>query len=100
MPLRRFFVTKHERYMCIGPAALRPGDKVFIIAGCNFPIVLREKVSSYGRSTGKFELVGEAYVHSIMAGEAISKIRETTWWEDLLWSRPLKRARWREVAIQ
>ncbi|KAH9233416.1 hypothetical protein K456DRAFT_1838489 [Colletotrichum gloeosporioides 23] len=61
MPLRRFFVTKHERYMCIGPAALRPGDKVFIIAGCNFPIILREKVSSYGRSTGRFELVGEAY---------------------------------------
>ncbi|CAI0654522.1 unnamed protein product [Colletotrichum noveboracense] len=100
MPLRRFFVTKHERYMCIGPAALRPGDKVFIIAGCNFPIILREKVSSYGRSTGRFELVGEAYVHSMMAGEAISKIREIIWWEDLLWSRPLKRVRWREVAIQ
>ncbi|KAK2730266.1 heterokaryon incompatibility protein [Colletotrichum kahawae] len=100
MPLRRFFVTKHERYMGIGPSALRPGDKVFIIAGCNFPVILRETVSSYRKATGTFELVGEAYVHFIMAGEAISKIQETTWWEDLLWFRPLKRVRWREVAIQ
>ncbi|KAK1844644.1 heterokaryon incompatibility protein [Colletotrichum chrysophilum] len=48
---------------------------------------------------GRFEVMGEAYVHSIMAGEALSKIKETTWWEDLLCSRPLKRVRWLEVAI-
>lgn len=42
MSLRRLFVTKNERYMCIGPAVLRSGDKVFITTGCNFHIIQRE----------------------------------------------------------
>ncbi|KAF3803308.1 hypothetical protein GCG54_00013418 [Colletotrichum gloeosporioides] len=75
------------------------------MAGCNFPTTLSEKVSSYGRATGIFELVGEAYgafssVHGIMAGEAISKIRETSWWEDFLDFLPLKQVRWREIMMK
>ncbi|KAK2035968.1 hypothetical protein LZ31DRAFT_571635 [Colletotrichum somersetense] len=60
-PLRRFFVTKHERRACVGPASARPGEKVFVIAGCNFPIVLREGAPGPNGETGVFELVGEAY---------------------------------------
>ncbi|KAK2009000.1 hypothetical protein LZ32DRAFT_631198 [Colletotrichum eremochloae] len=60
-PLRRFFVTKSERRACIGPSSTRPGDKVFVIAGCNFPIVLREVTPGPNGERGMFELLGEAY---------------------------------------
>ncbi|KAH8814954.1 heterokaryon incompatibility protein-domain-containing protein [Xylogone sp. PMI_703] len=50
---RRFFVTKWGD-MCIGPAATVPGDQVFIIAGCNFPLILRREGQSY-------IIVGDAY---------------------------------------
>ncbi|KAF6818395.1 heterokaryon incompatibility protein [Colletotrichum musicola] len=61
MPLRRFFVTRGARYLSIGPASSRPGDKVFVIAGCNFPLILREIAYENGAGTGEFELIGEAY---------------------------------------
>ncbi|KAK2031669.1 hypothetical protein LX32DRAFT_680988 [Colletotrichum zoysiae] len=98
-PLRRFFVTKHERRACVGPASARPGDKVFVIAGCNFPIVLREGAPGPNGETGMFELVGEAYVDGIMTGEAIAKMKAPAWWERLAWWLPLKEVRWSEVAI-
>lgn len=53
MRQRRFFVTE-KGILGIGPAALLPGDHVVIIAGCNFPMVLRAQGSSY-------VVVGEAY---------------------------------------
>lgn len=66
MPLRRFFVTKGERYMGIGPASVKPGDKVFVLAGCNFPLILRDIVDKNGDRNGEFELIGEAYGASMI----------------------------------
>ncbi|KAF9869243.1 hypothetical protein CkaCkLH20_13288 [Colletotrichum karsti] len=100
MPLRRFFVTKGERYLGIGPASARPGDKVFVIAGCNFPLILREIADENGDGTGEFELVGESYVHGIMAGEAISRMKETAWWEGVVrWLFP-KTVKWTKIVIR
>ncbi|KAK2052889.1 hypothetical protein LY76DRAFT_687595 [Colletotrichum caudatum] len=98
-PLRRFFVTRHERRACVGPASARPGDKVFVIAGCNFPIVLREGAPGPNGEAGMFELVGEAYVDGIMTGEAIAEMKAPAWWERLAWWLPLKEVRWSEVVI-
>lgn len=53
MDKRRFFVTT-DGHLCVGPAITQPGDRIHIIAGCNFPIVLRPDGESEG-------LVGEAY---------------------------------------
>lgn len=53
MRLRRFFITNGGN-LSIGPSRLQVGDVISIIAGCNFPMVLRA-VGSY------FNLVGEAY---------------------------------------
>ncbi|KAM0449927.1 hypothetical protein ACHAO4_007229 [Trichoderma viride] len=53
MRLRRFFIT-NGGHLSIGPSRLQVGDVISIIAGCNFPMVLRA-VGSY------FNLVGEAY---------------------------------------
>ncbi|EFQ30450.1 heterokaryon incompatibility protein [Colletotrichum graminicola] len=60
-PLRRFFMTKQKQLACLGPSSVQPGDKVFVIAGCNFPMVLREGVPGPNGEPGMFELVGEAY---------------------------------------
>jgi hypothetical protein len=53
MRSRRFFIT-NGGHLSIGPSKLQIGDVISIIAGCNFPMVLRA-VGSY------FNLVGEAY---------------------------------------
>ncbi|MDA4132711.1 MAG: HET domain-containing protein, partial [Thaumarchaeota archaeon] len=61
MPLRRFFTTSKNKYLCIGPAAAQQGDKIFLLPGCNFPLVLREVVPRDASGRTAFELVGEAY---------------------------------------
>jgi hypothetical protein len=78
--LDRVFVNLQSRLLCItengrlGLAAhgTRPGDVVAVLMGCNVPFVLRN-VSREGvsGSTASFWLIGEAYVHGIMDGEAI-----------------------------
>jgi hypothetical protein len=54
MNRRRFFTTRRD-HICIGPARTQVGDKVCIIAGCNFPMVLRPEEGGF------YDLVGEAY---------------------------------------
>lgn len=53
MRQRRLFITT-AGHLSIGPSRLQVGDVISIIAGCNFPMVLRS-AGSY------FNLVGEAY---------------------------------------
>lgn len=61
MVFRRFFVTKNQRYLCIGPEGTRLGDKIFIVAGCSLPLVLREHERATKNGSTLYELVGEAY---------------------------------------
>ncbi len=60
-----FFITK-KGYCGLGPNALRSGDMVCVLYGGAVPFVLRPKKELY-------QLIGEAYVHGIMEGEAISQ---------------------------
>ncbi|PMD46045.1 HET-domain-containing protein [Hyaloscypha variabilis F] len=60
---RPFFSKKG--YIGLAPEFAAPGDTICVILGAIAPYVLR-KVSG-----GGFELVGEAYVHGIMDGEAM-----------------------------
>jgi hypothetical protein len=53
MRRRRLFVTQ-DGHLGIGSVDVQPNDEVFIISGCNFPIVLRP-------TDNKFAVVGEAY---------------------------------------
>ncbi|PTB74979.1 hypothetical protein M440DRAFT_1439608 [Trichoderma longibrachiatum ATCC 18648] len=53
MRLRRCFVTRGGHF-CIGPSKTQPGDVLSILAGCNFPMILRP-IDNF------FHLVGEAY---------------------------------------
>ena len=63
---RRIFRT-HENYLGNGPKNARPGDQVWILAGAKIPFVLRPQ------ENGKYVVLGDAYVHGIMHGEAFEK---------------------------
>ncbi|KAK0614716.1 heterokaryon incompatibility protein-domain-containing protein [Immersiella caudata] len=77
MNKRRFFVTTGSR-LCIGPSDTRTGDSIAILAGCNFPIILRQLGES------RRAVVGEAYVHNCMAGEVLGDASASPHrWEDL-----------------
>lgn len=51
------------------PSSSEAGDAIWIIPGLSTPFVLRRM------SNGAHEIIGEAYVHGIMHGEAIRDFR-------------------------
>lgn len=61
---RSLFRTR-KGYLGIGAQSLRMGDEVWLLAGAAVPFILR----SCG--DGEYELVGEAYLHGVMHGEAL-----------------------------
>lgn len=62
-PHRRLFRSK-KHHLGNGPKCSRPGDEIWLLAGAKVPFVLRPY------DDGKYLLVGDAYVHGIMHGEA------------------------------
>jgi hypothetical protein len=65
---RRFFVTA-AGYMGLGPRCMQPEDTVVILRGGYTPFILRKKDDCYW-------LIGPAYVHGIMYGEAVQMDRD------------------------
>ncbi|KAF2821671.1 hypothetical protein CC86DRAFT_99272 [Ophiobolus disseminans] len=63
---RRFFITAEGR-MGIGPRSMRADDLIVILRGGRLPFILR------GNGAGGYWLVGGAYVHGIMNGEAVQE---------------------------
>ncbi|KAK3704889.1 hypothetical protein LTR37_013580 [Vermiconidia calcicola] len=51
----------------LGPTEMKPSDKVFIILGHRVPIILRDAAD------GGFRIVGDAYIHGLMNGEAMER---------------------------
>jgi hypothetical protein len=51
------------------PQNARVGDQICVLYGCSVPVVLRKLSVSNDKSC--WQLVGDAYVHGIMDGEAI-----------------------------
>ncbi|KAK0672726.1 putative ankyrin and HET domain protein [Cercophora samala] len=50
---------------CLGPHESRVGDEVCILYGCSVPVLLRKTRQKF------YEIIGEAYVHGAMDGEAM-----------------------------
>jgi hypothetical protein len=69
---RKLFKTT-KGYIGMGPRSLKRGDGVALFKGGMVPLVIR----SLG---GKWELVGDCYVHGIMHGEAYSAQRCSVLW--------------------
>lgn len=77
---RDIFVTD-KGYLGLAPKLCRPGDKVAVMARGFVPIILRD-VEFEGRddqslnpedtADGPYEVIGDAYVHGIMDGEAFT----------------------------
>ncbi|KAJ9665973.1 hypothetical protein H2201_003884 [Coniosporium apollinis] len=61
---RRLFLTR-AGYLGITAEAAQLNDQIWILPGTSVPFTLRP-----GQSSGRFQVVGEAYVHGIMRGEA------------------------------
>lgn len=66
---RCLFRTRAGR-LGLGPQSVRPGDRVWLMAGSTTPYVLRKKEKSEKESRQRFGFLGEAYVHGVMYGEA------------------------------
>jgi len=60
---RRFFITSSGRFG-LGPRDTKDGDVVFVLFGCNVPVVLRQ-------NGDRWTFVGEAFVTGIMDGEVV-----------------------------
>jgi hypothetical protein len=60
-------ITTGAGYVGLGGNACKAGDVICVICGCSTPIILRGKENA-------FQLVGEAYIHGIMNGEALKGI--------------------------
>jgi hypothetical protein len=65
---RRIFRTS-KGYLGIGPSSLDKGDVVMLVAGVEIPFIFRPLS---GRDA--VSLVGAAYVHGIMTGEAMKEL--------------------------
>ena len=63
-------VAAKNRLFGIGSSDIDVGHEVCILLGCSVPVVLAP-----GKRKGICRVVGEAYVHGIMDGEAIHQPR-------------------------
>jgi hypothetical protein len=63
--LQRKVVRTEGGYLCLASNATAVGDNVMICKGSSVPLVMRRN-----EKDGFFQLVGDAYVHGIMRGEA------------------------------
>ncbi|TGJ85655.1 hypothetical protein E0Z10_g3126 [Xylaria hypoxylon] len=64
-------------YLALVPEAAEKRDRIFLVEGGMVPLVLREEQSE-GTTEKRYRLVGEAYVHGVMNGEAFKKEKCTT----------------------
>lgn len=70
---RRLFRTR-KGYLGLGGHGLLKGDRICILAGGAVPFILRP------RSTGEHhEFIGDAYVHGVMDGEALTNRDASDW---------------------
>ena len=73
MVARRLFRTA-EGLLGLGPKSVRPDDHIVVLPGARVPFVLRPVRPPAEECTRAcYEMVGEAYLHGIMQGEALDR---------------------------
>jgi hypothetical protein len=68
-PRKAFFRTKTGHFG-LGPTSLEIMDEVWLLKGGRTPFVLRKRADN-----NDYHLIGEAYVHGLMYGEAATSVR-------------------------
>jgi hypothetical protein len=67
MHAKRIIISE-RKLAGLAPKLAEVGDKIAVLLGCDFPVVIREV-------DGRSELIGELYVDSIMNGEAMDNLK-------------------------
>lgn len=79
---RQFFVSR-EGFIGLGPPDTKVGDKICVLAGGKMPFILRD-LEEGERGKNKSEpgtycrLLGDAYVHGLMDGQAVKVVEDGT----------------------
>ena len=68
----RFFITPNK-IMGVAPVAARSDDTLCLLVGGTVPFILR-RVSEEGTEQKEYKLIGPAYLHGYMSGQAIVEI--------------------------
>ena len=63
----RTLIISTNGYLALAPYFTLPGDKICILYGCHTPFILRPCTDD-----ASYTLIGDAYVHALMDGEALS----------------------------
>jgi hypothetical protein len=61
--MRRFCITQ-KGHVGFVPISVEEGDQICVFVGCETPFVVRKRGDSY-------ILIGDAYIHGLMHGEAM-----------------------------
>jgi hypothetical protein len=72
---RALFITE-KGYIGLGPGRCKIGNCVAVLAGADVPFVFESRTSSRRDAYWAYFLIGEAYVHGAMHGEAVRSIEE------------------------
>ncbi|TID14357.1 HET-domain-containing protein [Venturia nashicola] len=64
----RTFVQTEKEYMGLVSGKVERGDQIWLLKGSKVPVVLRKKDEK-----SEYEVVGDAYVHGVMYGEAFDE---------------------------
>ena len=64
---RRMIRTKRRRYIGLASGDIRQDDEVWLLEGSKVPLIIRKRIGGYGK------LIGDAYIHGIMYGEAFHR---------------------------
>lgn len=65
--LRKFLITSAGR-IGLGPQTMQKGDVAVILYGCEWPVILRRD-----EARNVYQIVGTAWIYSVMKGEAVEK---------------------------
>lgn len=63
----RKLVVSTNGYIGLAPSTTLPDDKICVLLGCHAPVILRPQPNK------RYLLVGDAYIHGLMDGEALSE---------------------------
>ncbi|KAK0641692.1 heterokaryon incompatibility protein-domain-containing protein [Cercophora newfieldiana] len=69
---RSVYATKGGR-LALASIQVKPGDGIWLVRGCRVPVVLRKVMEEEGYVGARYLVLGQAYVHGIMQGEAMTE---------------------------
>ena len=73
-----------DRRLGLGPRQVQKDDEIWLVAGCDEPLVLRRVLDQGEFNLAGYQVLGTAYVHGIMDGEGAEGLRNEVLTEIIL----------------